>query len=204
MSDKVLTPKQISEAGLHGMFYHTDPASLVVHTSHVEIDGAGGTAFIRYESPVPVTIKAIEKESEDAVDWIRFNFDEHGVDLHIEASKDKREARIRFTVGTGETYDVPVTQDWPQDRGFSLTTSPVVALAATDTFTNIWVQTNEHWTLDCGESWITYDKTYGHGSCQIFVTLEENTTPTTRYGFIKITGSGKKEIVEIRQAGATE
>ena len=185
------------------MFYHVDPASLVVHTSHVEIDGAGGTAFIRYESPVPVTVKAIEKESETVVDWIRFNFDEHGVDLHIDASKDEREARIRFTVGD-TTHDIPVKQTWPQDRGFSITTAPVVVLEATDTFTNIWIQTNEHWTVDCGESWINYDKTFGHGSHQLIVTIEENTTPVTRYGFIKITGSGKKEIVEIRQAGVTE
>lgn len=203
MADQVLSPKEFSHEHMHGMFVHTDPATLVVNAAQVTIDGAGGSAFIPFTSPAPVSIKVTDGE-----DWISFQITDKGVELFIAPATSalddaKREATVTLQSGT-TSIDVPVMQTWPQDRGFSLMTDSVIEIEAAGDTKNVILQTDQSWTVDCGESWITYDKTYGNGSAQIAVTIAESKESVTRYGFVKISAGNQKLYVEFRQKPAED
>lgn len=203
MATQVLSPKEFSHEHMHGMFAHIDPATLVVNASQVLIDGAGGSAFIPFTSPAPVSVTVTGGEG-----WIAFQIADKGVELFIDPATTpldnaKREATI--TLKSGETsIDVPVTQTWPQDRGFSLMTDSIIEVEATGDTKNVILQTDKYWTVDCGESWISYDKTYGKGSAQIAVTIEESKESVMRYGFVKISAGNQKLVVEVRQKPAED
>ena len=203
MADTPLTPRQISRAGNHGIYVHVDAPTLVVNASQVTIDGAGGEAFVPFTSPAPVTVSVLEKEADTAVDWVKFQIVEHGVALYFDVATDAREARLKLVSGETEKI-VPLSQTWIPDRGFSLMTPAVVKATATEGFTQINLQTDKYWTVDCGESWITYDLTYGKGSGQLNVTLADNEDSTVRYGFIHIHAGRDTLTVEIQQDAAAE
>lgn len=208
MADPVLPSSQSFYTGNHGVYVHVDPATIIINASQVLMDGAGGTAFVPFTSPSPVKISILAKESDEAVDWASISISEHGVDVHFAAATGaidggKREARLKFVSGEVEK-EIPVTQTWMQDRGFSLMNNAIVAVPAEGGTHGILLQTDKYWTVDCGESWITYDKTYGKGSEQIMVTAEENKATTVRYGFVKIRAGKDELIVELQQAAAAE
>lgn len=207
MADTVLTPKEFAhEFGhKHGMYVHVDPSTLVVNASHVAIDGAGGSAFIPFTSPAPVTISVSNQEENK---WISYSINDKGVELFFEPvtsalDDSKREATV--TLQSGETsIEIPVTQTWPQDRGFSLMTDAIKEVEAEGGVVQVILQTDQHWTVDCGESWVTYDQTFGAGSAKVTVTVAESKEPVMRYSILQFSAGKQKLTVEIRQKPAKD
>lgn len=115
-------------------------------------------------------------------------------------STNSRSGTVTFSAG-GKTYTVSVSQAGA-DPTFSVTPT-TLSFTASAGSKYVSITSNTSWTASSDGSWLTLSKSAGEGNATLSLTVEENTTISSRSGTVTFKANGKDYTISIMQAGAT-
>lgn len=145
----------------------------------------------------------------DNVQWLTCTREGNDIKIYAKANEDplSRTAKIKVSL-TDVSKDeqaqseqvIVVTQS---GAGYSLNTNQSkLSIESDGMTTSIKVTSNDDWMASSNQSWIKLSLTAGRGDMIIQVTIDANTNPESREGFVSIKGEHCSEIVvDILQSG---
>ncbi len=114
-------------------------------------------------------------------------------------STSSRSATVTFKSG-GNSYTISVTQEGAAPS-FSVTPTSLSFTSSMGS-KSVSVTSNISWAASSNVSWITLSNNSGLGNATVSLTVEDNTTTSSRSGIVTFSAGGKNYTVSVAQAGA--